>query len=119
MGSITITGAQIGRQQKSTEKAQPDEDNDYRHAFLIIEAKKGPGGSNPRHVLCAQSDEERDDWVEELVRYVTGTYNENDQAVVQSSAASTISAGGTTLVGRTSTSSWTSLPRAVTREFPL
>lgn len=120
MGSITITGAQIGRQQKSTEKAQPDEDNDYRHAFLIIEAKKGPGGSNPRHVLCAQSDEERDDWVEELVRYVTGTYNENDQAVVQSSAASTISAGGTTLVGRTSTSSTSDIhstpPRRPTRK---
>ncbi|KAK7679452.1 hypothetical protein QCA50_017506 [Cerrena zonata] len=118
LGSITITGAQIGRQQKSAEKQQPDEDNDYRHAFLIIEAKKGPGGSNPRHVLCAQSDQERDDWVEELVRYVTGTYNENDQAVVQSSAASTVSVGGTTLVGRTSTSSTSDLHSTPPRRPP-
>ncbi|CAL1714858.1 unnamed protein product [Somion occarium] len=98
LGSITITGAQIGRQQKSVEKQQPDEDNDYRHAFLIIEAKKGPGGSNPRHVLCAQSDKERDSWVEELVRYVSGTYNEEDLAAIQNG-------GSMQTPSRTSTSS--------------
>ncbi|KAI0331498.1 hypothetical protein GY45DRAFT_1322303 [Cubamyces sp. BRFM 1775] len=76
LGSITITGAQIGRQQRTPEKREGDEDNEYRHAFLIIEAKRGPNGSTARHVLCAESDEERDAWVEELVRYVTGTYND-------------------------------------------
>ncbi|KAI0704385.1 hypothetical protein BC835DRAFT_827604 [Cytidiella melzeri] len=78
LGSITITAAQIGRQQRSTDKKDSDEDNDYRHAFLIIEAKKGPGGTNARHVLCAESDKERDNWVELLVRYVTGKYNDED-----------------------------------------
>ncbi|EGO22115.1 hypothetical protein SERLADRAFT_362535 [Serpula lacrymans var. lacrymans S7.9] len=73
LGSITITGAQIGRQQRSGEA---DEEKDYRHAFLIIEAKRGPGGSHPRHVLCAESDADRDSWVEVLVRYVLGSYNE-------------------------------------------
>ena len=29
-----------------------------------------------RHVLCAESDEDRDSWVEMLVRYFTGTYSE-------------------------------------------
>ena len=76
MGSITITGAQIGRQQRQPDKRENDEDNEYRHAFLIIEAKRGPTGTTARHVLCAESDEERDAWVEELVRYVTGTYND-------------------------------------------
>lgn len=47
---------------------------------MIIEAKKGPGGSNPRHVLCAESDAERDNWVEVLVRYVTGRYSEDEIA---------------------------------------
>ncbi|KAI0675456.1 hypothetical protein C8Q78DRAFT_1074473 [Trametes maxima] len=85
LGSIMITGAQIGRQQRTPEKREGDEDNEYRHAFLIIEAKRGPNGSSARHVLCAESDEERDSWVEELVRYVTGTYND-EQAPVSSVA---------------------------------
>lgn len=90
MGSITITGAQIGRQQRSADRHnsgpnptnpnggsnQHDDEKEYRHAFLIVEAKKGPGGSHPRHVLCAESDEERDAWVEMLVRYFTGAYSE-------------------------------------------
>lgn len=93
MGSITITGAQIGRQQKAADRRDADEDNEYRHAFLIIEARRGPSGSSSRHVLCADSDEERDSWVEELVRYVTGTYTEDQVAVVQS-GPSPLSVGG-------------------------
>ncbi|KAH7922582.1 RhoGAP-domain-containing protein [Leucogyrophana mollusca] len=73
LGSITITNAQIGRQQRSNEA---DDEKNYRHAFLVIEAKKGPSGSHPRHVLCAESDAERDSWVEILVRYVSGAYND-------------------------------------------
>nr|GAT55103.1 predicted protein [Mycena chlorophos] len=75
LGSITITGAQIGRQQRS-DKPATDEEKEYRHAFLIVEAKKGPGGNHPRHVLCAESDFERDAWVEILVRYFSGAYSE-------------------------------------------
>ncbi|KAG8882576.1 hypothetical protein FRB97_008085 [Tulasnella sp. 331] len=70
LGSIQITGAQIGRQQKSPSSRESDDENSYRHAFLVIEAKRGPGGSSVRHVLCAESDAERDSWVELLVRYV-------------------------------------------------
>ncbi|EIN06173.1 RhoGAP-domain-containing protein [Punctularia strigosozonata HHB-11173 SS5] len=78
LGSISITGAQIGRQQRSgNERREADDDNEYRHAFLIIEARKLPNGQHPRHVLCAESDEERDSWVEVLVRYVHGSYNED------------------------------------------
>ncbi|KAJ3720873.1 hypothetical protein C8R42DRAFT_626917 [Lentinula raphanica] len=76
LGSITVTGAQIGRQQRNTTTSSTDEEKEYRHAFLIVEAKKGPGGNHPRHVLCAESDAERDSWVEILVRYFTGTYSE-------------------------------------------
>jgi RalA-binding protein 1 len=75
LGSIAITGAQIGRQQqRAPERGPADDDNDYRHAFLVIEARKGPSAST-RHVLCAENDEERDSWVGVLVRYVNGAYN--------------------------------------------
>ncbi|KAF9457196.1 hypothetical protein BDZ94DRAFT_1292511 [Collybia nuda] len=76
LGSILVTGAQIGRQQRSERAPTTDEEKEYRHAFLIVEAKKGPGGNHPRHVLCAESDEDRDSWVEILVRYFSGTYSE-------------------------------------------
>ncbi len=66
LGSITITGSQIGRQQK---QASSDDDNAYRHAFLIIEQAK-KGSVPARHVLCAASDAERDEWVDVLVRSV-------------------------------------------------
>ena len=69
-----ITSAQIGRQQRT---ADNDDERNYRHAFLIIEAKKGPSGSHSRHVLCAESDAERDSWVDLLVRYVSGTFNDD------------------------------------------
>ncbi|RDX54349.1 hypothetical protein OH76DRAFT_1086068 [Lentinus brumalis] len=92
LGSIVITGAQIGRQQRAAEKREVDEDNEYRHAFLIIEPRRGPAGSAARHVLCADSDEDRDSWVEELVRYVSGTYNEEQAAMAQGSGPSPVSA---------------------------
>ena len=86
-----ITGAQIGRQQRTPEKREGDEDNEYRHAFLIIESRKGPGGSTARHVLCAESDEERDLCVEELVRYVSGQYTD-EQIAMAANGVSPISA---------------------------
>ncbi|GBE86392.1 predicted protein [Sparassis crispa] len=95
LGSITITGAQIGRQQRAPDRKESDEESEYRHAFLIIEARKGPGGSSPRHVLCAESDKDRDSWVEELVRYVSGTYSE-DQIPVVHSWGSAAAMGGAT-----------------------
>jgi RalA-binding protein 1 len=76
LGTINITGAQIGRQHRPADRRESDEEGEYRHAFLIIEVKKGTGPSH-RHVLCAESDGERDNWVEILVRYVSGAYDEH------------------------------------------
>ncbi|KAG2122137.1 hypothetical protein DEU56DRAFT_832941 [Suillus clintonianus] len=87
LGSIVITSAQIGRQQRT---ADNDDERNYRHAFLIIEAKKAPNGSHSRHVLCAESDVERDSWVDILVRYVSGSFNE-DPATSISTGPSPIS----------------------------
>ncbi|KAH9004649.1 hypothetical protein EDB86DRAFT_2884659 [Lactarius hatsudake] len=76
LGTIAVTGAQIGRQHRPADKRESEEEGEYRHAFLIIEPKKTTGGSH-RHVLCAESDSERDSWVEILVRYVSGAYDEH------------------------------------------
>lgn len=93
LGSITITGAQIGRQQRAGTSQGVDEDNEYRHAFLIIEVKKGQSSSsNPRHVLCAESDTDRDSWVDVLVRHVNGGYYD-EQQTLPSSSSSTYSSG--------------------------
>ncbi|KAK3819762.1 MAG: hypothetical protein J3Q66DRAFT_281282 [Benniella sp.] len=87
LGSIALTHSQIGRQQtpdKSQEgsgdgaKDISSDPNSYRHAFLILEPKKGQSAAdakkNPnsvtRHVLCAETDEERDAWVDALMIYV-------------------------------------------------
>ncbi|ADV24443.1 signal transducer, putative [Cryptococcus gattii WM276] len=65
LGSIVITNAQIGRQNRSVDSS---DERHLRHAFLIIEA--GKKGTTHRHVLCAESDTERDRWVDILVKHV-------------------------------------------------
>ncbi|KAI0285911.1 hypothetical protein BGY98DRAFT_944001 [Russula aff. rugulosa BPL654] len=106
LGTINITGAQIGRQHRPADRHESEDEGEYRHAFLIIEPKKGTGGSH-RHVLCAESDTERDNWVEILVRYVSGAYDEH--ASPHSSLYVNTSASATTSVSssqpRSSTSS--------------
>ncbi|KAG0052722.1 hypothetical protein BGZ83_002191 [Gryganskiella cystojenkinii] len=83
LGSIILTYAQIGRQQAQDKPSEGNPDsnavdpNSYRHAFLILEPKKGVAADvkrNPnnvtRHVLCAETDQERDEWVDALLLYV-------------------------------------------------
>ncbi|KAF9425199.1 hypothetical protein BGZ94_007751 [Podila epigama] len=90
LGSIYLTNAQIGRQQAQDKGQETSNDssssdpNSYRHAFLILEPKKGQtvvdAKKNPnnvlRHVLCAATDNERDAWVEALMLYVGKEPNE-------------------------------------------
>lgn len=83
LGTIKIPNAQIGKQSQnaSTQSTSPpddDSDNQYRHAFLILEPKKKDSSALVRHVLCAESDEDRDAWVEALLEYVEGPAPENE-----------------------------------------
>ncbi|KAK2465626.1 hypothetical protein APHAL10511_002170 [Amanita phalloides] len=110
LGSILITGAQIGRQQRN-DRTGTDDDSEYRHAFLVVEAKKGPGGHHPRHVLCAESDEERDSWVDMLVRYFTGTYSEDP---LSNNSMLNITSGHSSVQPRSSSSS-TDIPAGRSR----
>ena len=75
LGTIRLRNAQIGKQSQSRSSSSPsrspdDLDNQYRHAFLILEPKKKDSSSLVRHVLCAESDLERDAWVSALLQYV-------------------------------------------------
>ena len=75
LGTIKLQHAQIGKQSaqhtsQSPSRGGEDGDNQYRHAFLILEPKRKDSSSLVRHVLCAESDAERDVWVETLLYYV-------------------------------------------------
>jgi len=70
LGTIRLLNAQIGKQSISNTSPQEDEDNQFRHAFLVLEPKKKDSSSLVRHVLCAESDDERDSWVDALLQYV-------------------------------------------------
>ncbi|KAK3300803.1 uncharacterized protein B0H64DRAFT_316110 [Chaetomium fimeti] len=77
LGTIKLQKAQIGKQAHHTNDGTPGQgapaeegDNQYRHAFLILEPKKKDPNSVTKHVLCAESDKERDLWVEALLRWI-------------------------------------------------
>ncbi|KAI0593262.1 hypothetical protein F4775DRAFT_520899 [Biscogniauxia sp. FL1348] len=78
LGTIKLQSAQIGKQsQQTNDGASPNSgpngdelDNQYRHAFLVLEPKKKDSTSHVKHVLCAESDKERDQWVEALLRWI-------------------------------------------------
>jgi RalA-binding protein 1 len=75
LGSIPVVGAKIGKQHKDSATDTADE-KAYRHAFLLIEPASVPSGGPTRHVLCAESDAERDSWVKALMRHVVGEFND-------------------------------------------
>ncbi|KAI2788504.1 hypothetical protein POX_e06520 [Penicillium oxalicum] len=99
MGNIKLLHAQIGKQSQNANSppaSEEDYDNQYRHAFLILEPKKKDSSAHVRHVLCAESDEERDQWVDALMEYVEpsssdaesrGTSSRTQQSVQSRSSA--------------------------------
>ncbi|KAL9621243.1 MAG: hypothetical protein Q9160_004264 [Pyrenula sp. 1 TL-2023] len=90
LGNIKLRNAQIGKQAQSVSPARADDDieNQYRHAFLILEPKKKDSTSHVRHVLCAESDKERDEWVEALLKWVD--YQDEDDQTKASSKRSEV-----------------------------
>ena len=71
LGTIKLYNAKIGRQ-TAEDGAHDDGDTDsqFRHAFLILEPKRRNENRYVRHVLCAENDTERDDWVRALLLHV-------------------------------------------------
>ncbi len=77
LGTIKLQSAHIGKQSPgklshSPSRGSDDNDGHYRHAFLIREPKRKDKDSFMDHVLCAESDAERDSWVAALLHYVDG-----------------------------------------------
>ena len=77
LGTIKLHSAHIGKQSPSKSAHSPsrgpdDNDGHYRHAFLIREPRRKDKDSFMDHVLCAESDAERDSWVAALLHYVDG-----------------------------------------------
>lgn len=70
LGSIRVSDSQIGRQAESSPQMDEEDDKQYRHAFLILERKRKDTSSHVRHILCAESDKERDAWMDCLMQYV-------------------------------------------------
>ena len=103
LGTIRLQNALIGKQSPSKSSHSPsrgpeDHDGHYRHAFLIREPKRRDKDSFMDHVLCAESDAERDSWVVALLHHVEGQemdgkarpllYNNNDSASSRAMAPS-------------------------------
>ncbi|KAK6362743.1 hypothetical protein TWF730_000199 [Orbilia blumenaviensis] len=86
LGSIRLPNAQIGKQSNNQPRSDnpEDSDNQYRHAFLILEPKRNNPSSSIRHVLCADNDAERDEWVDCLLQYVHYADEQDDNASITS-----------------------------------
>lgn len=79
-GSITLKGAMIGRQtSKNDHEGNSDEQSEkgFRHAFLLADHKKK---DQVRHVLCAESDEERDLWIKTLLEVISQPESPNQSS---------------------------------------
>lgn len=89
LGHIDVTGAQIGRQQTNRDVASGDT---YRHAFLIRENRRSKAtdlGTDVDHILCAESDSDRDEWVRVLAAWATGEYIQPPDTFLPSSDSNT------------------------------
>jgi RalA-binding protein 1 len=91
LGTIKLQSAQIGKQSQSSDSSSPtqggsseDMESQYRHAFLILEPKKKDSSSHVKHVLCAESDKERDLWVDALVQWVDYRDPDDDEPLPSS-----------------------------------
>ena len=92
LGTIKLHNAKIGKQSsnqsQSPSRNGDDGDSHYRHAFLILEPKRKDSSSHIRHVLCAESDAERDAWVKALMFYVGDPSIPGKRSVVESMESS-------------------------------
>ncbi|KAJ1652305.1 Rho GTPase activating protein [Dispira simplex] len=69
IGEIYLVGSSIARQ-KALENGK-NSDLKYRHAFMIVERKRG-GKQVAHHVFCAETDAEREDWINTLCFHIKG-----------------------------------------------
>lgn len=89
LGTIKLSNAKVAKpQRRSSDSPSRGEEgeSEYRHAFGILEPKRKDSSSHVRHVLCAESDAERDAWVQALMCYVER--DPEDEQMKQASVSS-------------------------------
>ncbi|KAI2636028.1 hypothetical protein GGS21DRAFT_538905 [Xylaria nigripes] len=94
LGTVKLMNAQIGKQAQQTTDGSPaggsngdeSDNNQYRHAILVLEPKKKDTTSFVKHVLCAESDQERDQWVDALLRWIDYRDPTEDKTTLKSGA---------------------------------
>ncbi|KAG5356724.1 putative Rho-type GTPase-activating protein 2 [Yarrowia sp. E02] len=91
LGAIRLYNARIGRQ---TQEEDSNSEDAYRHAFLVMEPRKK---DYVRHVLCAENDRERDDWIEALLEFVTLPEPDSPVKSIHSPAITTVTTNTSTL----------------------
>jgi RalA-binding protein 1 len=89
LGSIKLQNAQIGKQSSSDSPGHSGDETEsqYKHAFLILEPKRKDSSSLVRHILCAESNRERDEWVGALLHYVDELSEDESSAKGQTARA--------------------------------
>lgn len=97
-----MTNAQIGRQMPGTSPATEEYNSVYRHAFLIVEQKRLGSTHYVRHILCANSDDDRDDWVHALLQNIQV---EDDQVAAMGKSSSSSTSGSSQKKNSSSSSS--------------
>ncbi|KAI9311721.1 hypothetical protein BX666DRAFT_1867560 [Dichotomocladium elegans] len=71
LGTIHLLESKVGKQKEADQQgAHKDQQPSYKHAFMIVEPKKSAPGGIARHVLCAESDAERDAWVDAISQHI-------------------------------------------------
>lgn len=73
LGSINLVNARIARERNPGSA-------EYKHVFLILETKRDGFSSSAKHVLCATSDEARDDWIEALLPHTVAERTQPTQS---------------------------------------
>ncbi|KAI8369632.1 uncharacterized protein BYT42DRAFT_116801 [Radiomyces spectabilis] len=68
LGVIHLSEAQVCRQNSPPSSANGPVQQ-HKHAFMILEPKKSVANGVHKHLLCAYSDTERDEWIEALNHY--------------------------------------------------
>jgi hypothetical protein len=79
LGRIPLKGAKIARQ-KYTASESSDPKNEFRHAFLIVEA------DSTHHILCGEDDKDRDEWLEKLLQVLKRSKSPKNQPTVDALA---------------------------------
>ncbi|KAL1925300.1 uncharacterized protein VTP21DRAFT_183 [Calcarisporiella thermophila] len=108
LGCIKLTHAQLARHlpsapsseaipsspvSTSASPANSNQNSDaYLHAFMILEPKKPGSSAITRHILCAETDEERDEWVEALAYWI-GVPEKSEDAINRANGKKLTNAG--------------------------